>query len=171
MTKLLWLDLEMTGLDVEKEVIIEVAAIVTDLKFNEIDQYHSIVCQPQKYIDDMDSWNTEHHGDSGLTAKIPDGKDPDLVEDDLCRFIEKHFHGERAVLAGNTIGQDKLFIAKYFKKMNELLHYRTLDVTSFKIIFKHIYEVEHEKKNTHRAMDDIKESIEELKTYLEYVHA
>ena len=73
MKKILWVDLEMTGLDVDKEVIIEVAAIVTDLELNELGDYHAIVKQPQSYLDNMDQWNTEHHGESGLTAAVATG--------------------------------------------------------------------------------------------------
>ena len=69
--KLLWIDLEMTGLDVEKEVVIEAAAIVTDVELRELDSYETVVRQPQRYLDAMDEWNTRHHGQSGLTAKVP----------------------------------------------------------------------------------------------------
>ena len=71
--KLLWVDLEMTGLDVEKEVVIEAAAIVTDVELRELDSYETVVRQPQRYLDAMDEWNTKHHGQSGLTAKVPNG--------------------------------------------------------------------------------------------------
>ena len=170
MEKMLWIDMEMTGLDVEKEVIIEVAAIVTDLKLETLDTYHSVVKQHQEYIDRMDDWNKTHHGKSGLTDLIPRGKDPSVVEDDLLAIVEKNFHGDRAVLAGNSIYQDRLFINKYFTRLNEKLHYRMLDVTAFKLIFNYLYQISYTKKaSKHRAVDDITESINELKKYLSYI--
>lgn len=162
--------MEMTGLDVEKEVIIEVAAIVTDLEFKELDTYHAVVKQPQAFIDRMDDWNTEHHGQSGLTALIPSGRELSLVEHELLALISKHFGNstkDRPIIAGNSIGQDRLFINKYMKSLSNSLHYRMLDVSSFKIVFSEMFKIKYEKENTHRALDDIRESIAELKFYLE----
>ena len=169
--KFFWLDLEMTGLDVDKEVIIEVAAIVTDNKLEALETYHSIVKQPQEYIDRMDDWNKKTHGESGLTALIPTGQDPANVENDLLKLVEKHFTPkDRIILAGNSIGQDRLFVNKYFKRFAERLHYRMLDVTSFKIVFNNMFQISYAKKQTkHRAIDDVQESINELKKYLEFV--
>ena len=169
MKKLFWIDLEMSGLDVEKEVIIEAAAIVTDFEFNILDQYHAVVKQEQKYIDQMDDWNKKHHGESGLIAKIPDGLAPEKVEADLLQMIAKNFAKERPMLAGNSISQDRLFIDKYFKNLAAKLHYRILDVSSWKIIFNEKYNLKYPKKNTHRALEDIQESISELKFYLEKI--
>src|ERR1019366_6842911 len=99
----------MTGLDVEKEVIIEAAAIVTDFDFKILDQYHTVVKQDQKYLDQMDDWNKKHHGESGLVEKIPFGKELSLVEKELCAMIDKSFTKDRPMLAGNSISQDRLF--------------------------------------------------------------
>lgn len=167
--KLLWLDMEMTGLDVEKEVPIEVAAIVTDWKFEPVEEYHAIIKQPQKYLDAMDDWNKKHHGGSGLLAQIPNGQNPEKVDQDLAAMIQKHFPAEKAILAGNSINQDRLFIRKYMLKTEALLHYRMLDVTSFKVVFNELYDLKFKKKDAHRAVDDIQESINELKFYLSYV--
>lgn len=169
MDKLLWIDLEMTGLDVEKEVIIEAAAIVTDLNYTVLDEYHSIVKQDQKFLDSMDEWNTQHHGASGLTAAVPNGNEPELVEKDLLDLVETHFSQDKPVLAGNSIHQDRLFIDKYFKNLSNRLHYRMLDVSSFKVIFNNKYKKSFSKKGSHRAVDDILESIEELKYYMSFV--
>lgn len=168
MDKLLWIDMEMTGLDVEKEVVIEVAAIVTDVQLKELDTYHAVVKQPQDYLDRMDDWNKHHHGSSGLTAQVPHGREPRLVEDDLLALVNKHFI-EPAVIAGNSIGQDRLFINKYFTRLASKLHYRMLDVTSWKIMMNERFGVRHSKQNTHRALDDIRESIGELAFYLQHV--
>lgn len=168
MEKLLWIDMEMTGLEVEREVVIEVAAIVTDLDFKELDTYHSVVKQPTEYLDRMDDWNKNHHGASGLTALVPTGREPQQVEDDLLKLIAKHF-SEPAVIAGNSIGQDRLFINRYFTRLAGKLHYRMLDVTSWKILMNGKFGVRYEKKNNHRAVDDIRESIAELKHFLQFV--
>ena len=124
MEKLLWLDMEMTGLDVEQEVVIEVAVIITDKNLNELETYESVINQPSEYLDNMDEWNQTHHEASGLLAKIPDGKLPHIVEEELIDLCKRHFSDEKAILSGNTIGQDRLFINKYFKKFASLLHYR-----------------------------------------------
>lgn len=171
MFKLLWVDMEMTGLDVEKEVVIEVAAMVTGVALEPLDQYHAVVKQPQTYLDKMDDWNTKHHRESGLTALIANGKSPDQVEGELLSFMNKHFDAkEKIILAGNSIGQDRLFINKYFKRVNERLHYRMLDVTAFKVLFNNFYQISYAKKESrHRAVGDIQESINELKRYLNFV--
>jgi oligoribonuclease len=168
MEKLLWLDMEMTGLDVEKEVPIEVAAIVTDLEFKELETYHAVIKQPLKFLDAMDDWNKEHHGASGLTAAVATGQPIITVEKDLVHLVARHF-ADPAVLAGNSIGQDRLFINKYLPKLNEKLHYRMLDVTSWKIIMSARFGRKYEKKNSHRAVDDIRESINEMAFYVSQI--
>ncbi|MCB0419862.1 MAG: oligoribonuclease [Bdellovibrionales bacterium] len=170
MNKLMWIDLEMTGLDVQKEVIIEVAVVVTNLKMEHIENYHSIVKQPQSYLDQMDEWNTNQHGASGLTDLVPSGQAPHLVEKDLVELCQKHFADEKVIIAGNSIAQDRLFIDKYFKDFSNLLHYRMLDVSSFKLVFNNIYRYTYNKKSTnHRALEDIEESINELKAYMSHI--
>lgn len=171
MDKLFWIDMEMTGLDVEKEVIIEVGAVVADFNFHIYDTYHAVVTQPQKFLDAMDPWNQSHHRASGLYELIPNGKTPDVVENNLIELLDIHFAKEKAVLAGNSIGQDRLFLNKYFKKFSARLHYRMLDVTSWKLIFNHAYKITYTKKGTHRAIDDIRESMDELKFYLSHIKA
>lgn len=172
--KLFWIDLEMTGLDINKEVVIECAAIVTDYDFQVLDTYEAVVNQPQPYLDRMDDWNKKHHTESGLVAKIPFGKTPEQVEEDLCHLLKKHWpkiekKEDKPILAGNSIGQDRLFLDKYFKEFAGQLHYRMLDVSSWKIIFHNKFGLKHEKQNSHRALTDIQESIEELKFYLSHL--
>lgn len=171
MERLLWMDMEMTGLDVDKEVIIEVAAVITDFQLEEIARYHSVVRQPQEYLDRMDDWNQKHHSESGLLDLIPSGKSPDQVEADLMQLLDGFFLNERAVIAGNSIAQDRLFTNKYFPRFAARLHYRMVDVTSFKIVFAGRFGVSYQKRGAHRAVDDIGESIAELKHYLSFVHA
>ena len=133
--KLLWLDMEMTGLDVSKEMPIEVACVVTDFEFTTLTHYHAIIFQEQKYLDAMDDWNTKHHGSSGLTAQIPHGKKMIDVENELCELARAHFGDEKIILAGNSIGQDRLFIDKYMPRFSAMLHYRMMDVTAWKVIY------------------------------------
>jgi oligoribonuclease len=171
--KLFWIDLEMTGLDVDKEVVIECAALITDYDFRILETYETVVNQPNTYIARMDDWNREHHTKSGLVAKIPFGKTPDQVEEDLINLMKRHWPDvdkkeDRPILAGSSIGQDRLFLNKYFHRFADNLHYRMLDVTSWKIIFNHKFDIKYQKTNAHRALDDIKESIEELKFYLRH---
>lgn len=166
--RLLWIDMEMTGLDVNKEVPIEVAAIVTDLNLKELDTYHSVIKQPEEYLIRMDDWNKSTHGASGLTALVPSGKDPALVEEELIKLVKKHF-SEPAMMAGNSIGQDRLFINKYMPKLAAKLHYRLLDVTGWKIMMNGRFNIRADKKNNHRAIDDIRESIAEMAFYLSHV--
>ena len=169
MDKIMWIDLEMTGLDVEKEVIIEAAVIITDHTLTTQDTYHSVIKQPQKYIEGMDEWNKTHHSRSGLIDKIPGGNTPEEVELDLIALVDKHFQNEQPVIAGNSISQDRTFINKYFPDFADRLHYRMLDVSAWKLVFKFMYNKRFEKTETHQAMDDIKESIAEMKYYLGFI--
>ena len=167
--RLLWLDMEMTGLDVSKEVIIEVAALVTNFDFMVLDRYEAVIAQPQHYLDNMDDWNKKHHKESGLIDRLEFGIPQNTVESELIAFTEKHFPKERAIIAGNSISQDRLFIDKYMPRFAAKLHYRMLDVSSWKVVFQGKYGLKFDKKNAHRAVDDIYESLDELKYYLSYL--
>ena len=162
----------MTGLDVKKEVILEAAALVTDMDFNVLDTHHAVLKQPQQYLDAMDDWNQKHHTASGLVAKVKTGTEPQKVEQDLITLIEKNFgsgrDAERPILAGNSIAQDRLFIDAQMPKFASRLHYRMLDVSSWKIIFNQKFGLKYDKQGKHRALDDIQESINELKFYLKH---
>ncbi len=163
--------MEMTGLEPEIERVIEVAVVITDLQFKPLETYHTVVNQPEAFLENMDEWNTKHHTASGLVAKVPAGKKPEAVEQDLLDLIKKHYADEeRPVLCGNSIFQDRKFIDLYFKKFGKRLHYRMMDVTAWKIIMNACYHVEYQKRDSHRALDDIMESIEELKAFLKHVH-
>ena len=116
-TKYLWIDLEMTGLDVEKERIIEIGAIATDTDLNELERFHCIVKQPQELLDKMDDWNTKHHTQSGLIDKIPQGLSEQEAETKLIDWC-KNIFDEPIIIAGNSIGQDRLFLTKYFKAVS-----------------------------------------------------
>jgi oligoribonuclease len=169
-TKLLWIDLEMTGLDVDDHVIIEIAAEVTDKDFKTLASYEALVLQPEEKLNGMNPWAQEQHDRSGLTDRIrKEGKPEQDVIHELIGFIKAQFGDEPAVLAGNTIHNDRVFIKKWWPEVDALLHYRMLDVSSFKIVMQMKYGVVFEKNDAHRAFDDIQASIAELQFYLEYL--
>lgn len=167
--RFLWLDMEMTGLDPEKEVIIETAAIVTNHKHEELDSFHQIIRQHSEYLEKMDKWNTKQHTKSGLYDLVPNGIPQEQMERELIDLADKHFKkDEKIILAGNSIYQDRIFIKKHLLKFEERLHYRMLDISAWKIIFAN-KGVVFEKENKHRALDDVRESIREMKIYLKYL--
>jgi oligoribonuclease len=170
MKRLFWVDLEMTGLDEAVDCILEVAVVVTDLDFKPLDTLHRVVKQPQDVLDRMNDWCKKTHGDSGLTALVPNGTPLAEVEKELIALAAKHFSGkEKIVLCGNSVGNDKRFIDKYMPELARRLHYRLIDVSSFKEVFREKYNLGFEKANAHRAVDDIHESIRELAFYLSFV--
>lgn len=165
--KLFWLDMEMTGLFPEKDVIIEVGCVITDMQLNELEVYENVIHQDQKHLDGMDKWNQKCHRKSGLYPLIATGRELASVETDLLHLVEQHFDdSERVVLAGNCIFQDRSFIRKYMPRLEQKLFYRMLDVSSWKLLFANKGFV-FEKENRHRALSDTKESIKELQFYLQ----
>lgn len=168
-TKLLWVDLEMTGLDPQEHVILEVAAEVTDFNFRTLASYQALVLQPDDKLTNMNSWAQAQHDASGLTERVRrEGKPERDVICELAGFIGAQFGDEPAVLAGNSIHSDRIFIRRWWPEVDELLHYRMLDVSSWKIFMQGRHGVQFEKKETHRAFDDIQASIAELQFYLEW---
>jgi oligoribonuclease len=171
-TRLLWVDLEMTGLDPENDVIIEVAAEVTDFSFKTLANYEAIVKQPHdKVVKQMAKggwWRNFPDSRDDILSKLPSGKTPDVVEAELIQMLNEHFPHEPAVLAGNSIHNDRRFIAKAWPELDLRLHYRMLDVSAFKILMQGKFGVDFKKKEIHRASDDIQASIAELQYYLEW---
>lgn len=160
----------MTGLDDVKDKILEVAAVVTDMDFNILETLHQVVFQPQDVLENMNDWCKDHHGKSGLTAEVPSGTPLAQVEQGLIALGKKHYGPkDRIVLAGNSIGNDRRFIDRYMPEFAKLLHYRMIDVSSFKEIYREKYKIGFNKANAHRAVGDIHESIRELKFYLSFV--
>lgn len=167
---LFWVDLEMTGLDDAVDTILEVAIVITDVDLKPVETYHRIVYQPQDVLDRMNDWCKKTHGESGLTAAVPNGTPLATVEKEMIELINRHYSTkERVVIVGNSVGNDRRFIDRYMPEVAKRLHYRLIDVSSFKEIFRDRYGLSFEKKNTHRAIDDILESIHELEFYLSFV--
>jgi oligoribonuclease len=162
---LLWVDLEMTGLEPETDRIIEFAAIATDWQLREIATIKGIVAQPQAVVDQMVDEVVKMHTDSGLIDKIAEGIDEADAEQQLLRFIEAHFEDD-VYLAGNSIHQDRRFIRKYWLELDRKLHYRMLDVSAWKLVMRERFNVKFAKPEAHRALEDIRGSIEELQLYL-----
>lgn len=170
-TKLLWLDLEMTGLDPQKDVIIEVAAEVTDFDFQTLGSFESLVRQPKEVLEARMQanvwWKDYPDNRDNFLKNIPKAPTSTAVEQALVAFVEEHFGSEPAILAGNSIHSDKKFIEKWWPGLDLKLHYRMLDVSSFKILMQGQGRGEYGKKDIHRAFDDIQASIAELQFYLE----
>lgn len=171
--RLFWVDLEMTGLDEKRDHILEVAVLITDPQLKTLDQYHSVVFQPPEILALMDDWCKNTHGKSGLTADVPNGKPLREVEKDLIALANKHYPDgkERIVLCGNSVGNDKRFIDAYWTEFAKKLHYRLVDVSSFKEVYRTRYGLQYRKseEGKHRALDDIVQSVKELEYYLSFI--
>lgn len=166
--KLLWIDLEMTGLDPEKDRILELAAIATGWDLKPIAEMTAVVKVPEKLMRERmvgEFWEENAESRNGLIAQNKDGEDVKVVEKKLLDFIDKHF-GEEVILAGNSIHQDRKFIDREWPDVAKRLHYRMLDVSAWKVYFEGARKEKFMKREAHRALDDIKGSIEELEWYV-----
>ncbi len=169
--KLLWIDLEMTGLEPDKDRILEVAAIATDMDLNEIATYEAVVKVDDKLIKERmvgEFWERNKESYDALVAQNKDGRDEKEVEKELIKFLDDNF-GKEIYLAGNSIHQDRKFIEREMPELNKRLHYRMLDVSAWKIYFENALDKKYTKRDAHRALDDINGSIEELKWYLTFL--
>lgn len=171
--RLVWLDLEMTGLDPEKERIIEAAVVVTEADLTLVAEGPVMVIhQKTEILDAMDKWNTSTHGKSGLTDKVKASTiNEEEAETELLAFLTKHVSPGKSPLCGNTVGQDRRFLVKYMPRLEAFFHYRNLDVSTLKELAQRwkpeVYK-SFVKKSRHEALADIYESIEELKHYREH---
>jgi oligoribonuclease len=169
--RLVWIDCEMTGLDVGVDELVEVAVVVTDFDLVPVDDGFTIVIKPdQSALDNMGEFVTAMHRESGLLEEIPNGVSLAEAEYEVVEYILKHVPaGQQAPLAGNSIGTDRAFLAKYMPRVDGHLHYRNIDVSSIKELcrrwFPRIYFNSPPKNGGHRALADILESIRELDFY------
>lgn len=171
---LIWVDLEMTGLNVCKDVILEIASVITDSQLNIIEQGpHFIIHQPDEILDAMNKEVTGMHKKSGLIEQVRKSTITiEKAEQETLAFYKKHCDPNTALLSGNSVWQDKNFLKKYMPSLVDFCYYRILDVTSIKEVVQRWYpddkHNEYKKKETHRALDDILESICELQHFRKY---
>jgi oligoribonuclease len=170
---LIWIDLEMTGLDPINDLIIEVATIVTDSELNIVAEGPVLaVHQSDEVLAGMDEWNTSTHTKTGLVERVRASTlDEAEVERRTIAFLGEHIGKNRSPMCGNSICQDRRFLARYMPELEAYFHYRNLDVSSVKELAKR-WKPQilpgFSKKNTHRALDDIRESVDELKYYRQH---
>ena len=166
---LIWVDLEMTGLDPEKERIIEIATIITDSNLTIVAEGPNLVIhQSKELMANMDDWNTNQHGSTGLTQAVHNSSVSEQEAEIITlEFISKYVGNKRSPMCGNTVSHDRRFLAKYMPALESYFHYRHVDVSSVKeLISRWMNDAQtYEKQGSHRAQDDIKESINELKLY------
>jgi oligoribonuclease len=170
---LIWIDLEMTGLDPDTDVIIEMATIVTDSQLNILAEGPVIaVHQSDERLAAMDEWNTRTHGDSGLTQRVRESTISQAeAEAQTIAFLEQWVPAGKSPICGNSIGQDRRFLYRYMPTLEAYFHYRYLDVSTLKILagmWAPQLKEGFQKRGTHQALDDIRESIAELAYYREH---
>ena len=170
---LIWIDLEMTGLDPERDHIIEMATIVTDTDLNVLAEGPVIaVHQSDEVLAGMDEWNTRTHGQSGLTQRVRDSRIGVTEAEALTlAFLEQWVPRGKSPICGNSIGQDRRFLVRYMPKLEAFFHYRNLDVSTVKELAARWAPAVRDafvKQGTHQALDDIRESIAELRHYREH---
>ncbi len=170
---LIWIDLEMTGLDPDRDVIIEMATIVTDSDLNTLAEGPVIaIHQPEEILAGMDEWNTRQHGQSGLTQRVRESTvSMAEAEAQTLAFLEQWVPKRSSPICGNSICQDRRFLYRHMPRLEGYFHYRNLDVSTLKELAARWAPQVREsfkKGNTHLALDDIRESIAELRYYREH---
>ena len=169
---LIWVDMEMTGLDPEGDVVIEIATIVTDSELNTLAEGPVLaIYQPDEILNGMDEWNTSHHTSSGLVKRVRNSdEDEGSAARKTIEFLKEFVPEGASPMCGNSICQDRRFMARHMPELERYFHYRNLDVSTLKILVQ-LWRPElsggFNKSNTHLALDDIRESIEELRYYRE----
>ena len=169
--RMVWIDLEMSGLDVERCRILEIAALVTDGELNVLAEGPDLVVhQPDEVLAAMDDWNTEHHGASGLSAAVRASTLSEAeAEQRVLAFVASHCAPQSAPLAGNSVWMDRLFLRRYMPRLEAYLHYRLVDVSTVKELVRRwapqVAARLPAKAEKHRALDDIRESVAELAWY------
>ncbi len=172
---LIWLDLEMTGLHPERDSILEIATVVTSADLEILAQGPCLpVFQPESVLEGMDSWNTEHHARSGLTGRVRTSGVPlAQAQEETLLFLREWTPAGASPLCGNSICQDRRFLARHMPDLESFFHYRNIDVSSIKELVRRWYPhlAAPSKKEAHRALEDIGESIAELQYYRDRVFA
>lgn len=172
---ILWVDLEMTGLDPIKDRILEVGVIITDWNFKEIATYEAAIKVGTRLVEKRmrkgpatEFWNSvPETRDALIKQNLEQGRSGRTIENELLALLDEHFEKEiPVILAGNSIHMDRRFIESEWPRLNARLHYRMLDVSAWKIVFEGKYGKKFAKREAHRALDDIRGSIEELTYYL-----
>tara|TARA_B100002049_G_C16024632_1_gene351840 strand:- start:302 stop:847 length:546 start_codon:yes stop_codon:yes gene_type:complete len=169
-SNLVWIDMEMTGLDPETCKVLEIATIVTDAQLNVLAEGPVIaVHQSNDILDNMDEWCVRVHGESGLTKRCKESRVTEAeAAQQTIAFLQEYVDAGKSPLCGNTIGQDRRFMVKYMPELEDYFHYRSIDVSTIKELIRR-WQPEvlegFDKKGVHLALDDIRESIEELKYY------
>ena len=170
---LIWIDLEMTGLDTSNDLIIEIATIVTDAKLNILEEGPVMaIYQSDDVLAKMDDWNTRQHGQSGLTERVRQSTVSEAeAEQKTIEFLRRYVPANSSPMCGNSICQDRRFLARCMPELEAFFHYRNLDVSSLKELAKRwspeIYKG-YDKQGTHLALDDIRDSIRELTYYRDH---
>ena len=172
-SNLIWIDLEMSGLNLESDCILEIATIVTDSKLNILAEGPDIaVHQSNNILDNMDAWNTEHHNHSGLVERVRNSTiNTAEAEKQVLEFIQQYVPAKNSPICGNSICTDRRFLYKHMPSLEAYFHYRNLDVSTIKILAQHWAPVIAQGANkisTHVALQDIRDSIEELRYYREH---
>jgi len=171
-TNLIWIDLEMTGLDTQNDYIIEIATIVTDGQLNILAEGPIVaIHQSDETLDAMDEWNTKQHGGSGLVERIKNSQFSERdAEQQTLDFLKQYVPAGKSPMCGNSICQDRRFMARIMPELEDYFHYRNLDVSTLKELANRWHpdiSKKHVKDSSHLAMDDIKDSINELKFFRE----
>ena len=172
-TNLIWIDLEMTGLVPDKDIIIEIATVVTDANLNVLAEGPSIaIHQNNKHLDSMDEWNTRQHAKSGLIQRVKESSiSVNEAEKQTLEFLMKYVDSGASPMCGNSICQDRRFLYNYMPKLEKFFHYRHIDVSTLKelaIRWKPDVVTSSFKQSKHLALSDIYDSINELKHYREH---
>jgi oligoribonuclease len=173
--RLVWIDCEMTGLDLTRDALVEIACVVTDGELNALDEGLDVLIKPPaEALDGMVEVVREMHSSSGLLAALPDGLNLAEAQDVVLTYVRQHVpESPKAPLCGNSIATDRAFLARDMPELDSFLHYRMVDVSSIKELarrwYPRVYFASPEKHGGHRALADIRESIRELRYYREAV--